>query len=321
MAAAAVAALCLAATPACRRGAADPLLTYYHADQALSLRHPRSWRTEQAQQPDGSWYRYFLAPAHGPERKPAVSVTLVALPLSGGLDAHAGPYLSGQNVTATRAEERSGARGKTWDYASPDRAMRGRLLLVQEENRVYGLHAQGSREGFAAHEKATDALFGSFTLERWARYPEETNTEHRFALRVPPTWKDTRTFSGGGSFTRQFTSPALGADKEGGTIHAFLTVSVEPAPGGLEAFYRAATQRLGEAYQVLSHSTWKDGFVDLTYSETQVSTVRGKRYYRVVEGRGYTLAFEARDDVYPRVSRWCDMIAATFEAGPEIDAR
>ena len=29
---------------------------------------------------------------------------------------------------------------------------------------------------------------------------------------------------------------------------------------------------------------------------------RGKRFYRVVEGRGYTLAFEARSDVYPRVS-------------------
>ncbi|HET7747402.1 MAG TPA: hypothetical protein VFM29_08885 [Vicinamibacteria bacterium] len=250
-----------------------------------------------------------------------MSVTLVAGPLMETLDAYAQPYLAGQNVAGARDEERSGARGKSWDYASADGGMRGRLLLVQEESRVYGLHAQGTAAGFAEHEKETDALFRSFTLERWARYPEEKNAEHRFALRVPPTWKDTRTFSGGGSFTRQFISPALGADKEGGTIHAFLTMSVEPAPGGLEPFYRAAIQRLGDAYQVLSHSAWKDGYVDLTFSETQVTTVRGKRYYRVAEGRGYTLAFEARDDVYPRVSRWCDMIAATFRAGAELDAR
>ena len=49
-----------------------------------------------------------------------------------------------------------------------------------------------------------------------------------------------------------------------------------------------------------------------------MATSRSKRFYRVAEGRGYTLAFEARDDAYPRVARWCDMIASTLKVGPEV---
>jgi len=37
-----------------------------------------------------------------------------------------------------------------------------------------------------------------------------------------------------------------------------------------------------------------------------------------VEGRrGYSLAFEARDDVYHRVARWYDVIASTFKTSRE----
>ena len=59
---------------------------------------------------------------------------------------------------------------------------------------------------------------------------------------------------------------------------------------------------------------------DVLHSETPVAVTRAKRYYRVADGRGYTLACEARDDIYPRVSRWCDMIASTLKIGPEAKA-
>jgi len=52
--------------------------------------------------------------------------------------------------------------------------------------------------------------------------------------------------------------------------------------------------------------------------ETPMAVSRAKRFYRLVEGRGYALAFEARDDIYPRVSRWCDMIASTLKVGSEV---
>jgi hypothetical protein len=318
------AALTLAAAgPGCRRGAGEEqFLTYYNAEHALSLRYPASWKTEQLKQGE-EWHRYFTAPTAGPERPPAVSVLLVAGPLASTLDAYAQPFLAGLTISETRDEERPGARGRAWSAISADGKTRQRLLLLQEETRVYGLHAQGGAEGFEAHEPAVAEMMQSLSLERWALYTEERNDAYRYSMRVPPTWKSTRTFSGGGTFLKQFTSPPFGMDKGGQTAHASLTITVENVPAGstAEAFHQATQSRLGENFQLLGHTPWKDGFVDLLRTETPMAESRGKRFYRVVEGRGYTLAFEARADVYPRVSRWCDMIAATLEAGAEVDAK
>ena len=188
---------------------------------------------------------------------------------------------------------------------------------------MYGLHAQGEAAGFEAHEAAIAELMQSFSLERWALYTEERNDAFRYSLRLPPTWKSTRTFSGGGTLLKQFTSPAFGMDKGGQTAHASLTITVESVPAGstVDAFQKATQAKLGENFNLLSHTPWKDGYVDLLRTETPMAESRGKRFYRVVEGRGYTLAFEARADVYPRMSRWCDMIAATLKAGAEMDQK
>ena len=61
------------------------LVTYYNGQFGLSLRHPATWRTEQAEQ-DGVWYRYFLGPPAGPKNNPAVSATLLVGKLNGSLD-------------------------------------------------------------------------------------------------------------------------------------------------------------------------------------------------------------------------------------------
>ena len=308
------------AAPGCRRGAeAEQLLTYYNPEHAVSLRYPAGWKTEQVKQ-DEAWLRYFTAPAAGPERKPAVTVLLVAIPAKSTLDATAEPYLAGLTISETRDEERPGARGRTWSAISADGKTRQRLLLLQEESRVYGLHAQGAADGFEAQEPAVAEMMQSFSLERWALYPEERNEAYRYSLKVPPTWKSTRTFSGGGTYLKQFTSPAFGMDKGGQTVHASLTITAENVPAGstADAFFQAMQAKLGENFQLLSHSAWKDGYVDLLRTETPMAESRGKRFYRVADGRGYTLAFEARSDVYPRVSRWCDMIAETFKAGAEM---
>ena len=161
----------------------------------------------------------------------------------------------------------------------------------------------------------------SLTLERPARYPEERNEKFAFALRVPPSWKATRTFSGGGTFVSQYTSPAFGAEKRQ-TVHASLTLTVEPigGDGSVDAYYHATMDKLGDAFAVLSHAAWRGGYADVLHMETGVAESRGKRFYRAADGRGYGLAFDARDDIYPRVSRWCDMIAATLKVGSEVTA-
>ena len=320
----ALAGLALAAgAPGCRRGAgSEQFLTYYNAEHALTVRYPASWKSDQVKQGEVS-SRYFMAPPAGADRKPAVSVLLVAGPLASTLEAYSQPYLAGLTVSEVRDEERPGARGRTWSTISPDGKTRQRLLLLQEESRVYGLYAQGDAEGFAANEPQVAELIRSFGLERWALYTEERSDEYRYSMRLPPTWKSTRTFSGGGTLLKQFTSPPFGMDKGGQTVHAALTITVEnfPAASTPEAFHLAMKAKLGENFQLLSHSAWKDGFVDVLRTETPMSESRGKRFYRLAEGRAYTLAFEARADVYPRVSRWCDMIAATLKAGAELDQK
>jgi hypothetical protein len=355
------------AAAACSGRRQEPYLTYFSPEHALTLHYPSSWRAEQAQQ-DGVSYRYFLAPPAGPQRKPPVSVTLIAGPLGVTLDQYAQTYIAGNVVKSSRDETRPGAKGKFYLLASADGTMRQSLLLLEESASgrvglpatptprpaasaatslaggptvnvrpsptpvptpaaptapptawVYGLYAQGEAAAFESQLPVVEEMAKSLTLERPALYPVEKNRELGFALRVPPSWRSSRTFSGGGTFVEQYTSPPFGADKQQ-TVHASLTLTVEQAPGdgSAEAYQKATMDKLGDAFVVISHQAWRDGYADVLHSETPVAVTRSKRYYRTAAGRGYSLALEARDDIYPRAWRWCDMIAATLEVGPEV---
>jgi len=246
-------------------------------------------------------------------------VTLLVASLAGDLDQHAQGYLAGNAISSTRDASREGVPGKAWRFASPGGATRYALLLLQEENQAYGLYSQAEAARFEEHAAVVDEMEASFTLERPPRYPEHRNDKMAFSLRVPASWRSTRAFSGGGTHVLQFTSPALGVERDQ-TVHASLSLTTEPiaVEAGLEGFYKASRDRLGEPFKLLTHATWKDGYVDLMRSETPMAVSRLKRYYRAQGGRGYTLAFEARDDVFHRVSRWCDMIAGTLRVGPEV---
>src|SRR5262249_37411082 len=74
-------------------GARETFVTYFNGDHGVSLRHPASWRTDQAEQ-EGVWYRYFLAPPSGAQTRSPVSVTLLAGPAAGTLDEYAQRYLA-----------------------------------------------------------------------------------------------------------------------------------------------------------------------------------------------------------------------------------
>src|SRR5262245_1310035 len=144
---------------ACHGARGEPFITYFDAEHGVSVRYPSSWTSEQTER-DGVRYRYFQGPPTGPERKPAISTTLVAGPLEGSLEAQAQTYLEGNTVSASREEERSGMKGKSYTFSSADGSRRHLLLLLSDGSQAYGLHAEGSAQEFARTQSTLDEMAG-----------------------------------------------------------------------------------------------------------------------------------------------------------------
>lgn len=311
----AVAALALVA---CARGSRDPLLTYFNADHGLSLRQPWHWSSDQAEK-DGVWYRYFQSPPDSASRR-SVTVTLLVSALAGSLDDYARTYLAGASAPQVADETRPGLSGRGWRYASADGATRHRLVLLRDApggpgGRVVGLHAEGPPALLDANAAFLDEMFASLAAERAELYREYRDAKQAFALRLPPSWAEARHFGGGNQALVQFTSPALAADPTRQTVHGSLTVTSERlAPGATQrSYYDDGRLKLGDALQIVSHGPWKSGFVDSVRAETSMASARQKRYVIVAGGWGYSLVFEAREDAFHRMARWCDLIADTFQ--------
>jgi hypothetical protein len=307
-----------AAAGACRGRAGGPAVTYFHAENALSLRYPASWTSHLAEQ--GSVrYRYFRAPDEGGKAS-SVTVTLLSQALTGTLDEYARELLAGLSVQETRDEARGPAKGQRFRAQSADGARRHSLLLLQEGARAFGLHTEGDAAAFGAALPDVDAIEGSFGVERPESWTDQPNADFGFALRLPASWTRTRALAGNGSYLVQYLSPPVGVDPGGQTVHVNLTVTVEPAPGdGTPAASRKATRaKLGEAFKLTGEAPWRDGLQDVFLTETPIAVSRSKRFYRTAGGRAYGLTFESREDVFPRVARWCDLIASTLRVGPEV---
>lgn len=262
------------------------------------------------------WYRYFLGPPSGPERKPSISVSLLAGPTAGTLDQYAQSYLAGHTVTSSPDASRQGVSGRSWRFGSADGSRRFALLLLQHQGHVWGLYAQADAAAFDQHRTVVDEMEKSLTLERPSDYVEHREDRYGVSLHVPSSWRVNQTFATGGTYLQQFISPALAANQRQ-TVHASLTVTVEPAPGdgALDAFRKAVLDRLGEAYKPLTHTAWRGGHVDMMRAETPLAMSRIKRYFWTSGGRGYSLSCEAREDAFHRVTRWCDVIASTLQIG------
>ncbi len=300
-------------TAACGARARETFVTYFNGDHGVSVRYPASWASDQAEQ-DGVWYRYFLAPPTVPQGRASVSVTLLSGPLAVPAEKYAETYLAGHTVASTRPEERQGVPGKSWVFASADGKTRYRLLLLAQGGRVIGLYAQGEAAAVESGSAVLDEMWSSLTVERPDRYPVTEWKDQHASLGVPPSWRETRRFSGGGTLVTSYASPALAVEKGRQTVHASLSVTFEAVAegGGLEEFYEATRRRLGDNFQITSHSAFRGGYVDTMRTETPVAVSYVKRFTFAQGGRGCSLSFEAREDIFPRVSRWADYIASTL---------
>ena len=298
---------------ACGAPERETFVTYFNGDHGVSLRHAASWRTDQAEQ-EGVWYRYFLAPPSGPAGQAPVSVTLLAGAMTVPLDKYAETYLAGHTVASTRPEERQGVGGRSWVFSSADGTTSCRLLLLARGDRVLGLYAQGEAAAAAKHAAVLDEMWSSLTIERPDLYPVTAFKDQRASLGLPASWRETRRFSGGGTLVANYVSPPLAVDRGGQAVHASLSITFEAVPegGGLAEYYEATRRRLGQNFQVRSHASFKNGYVDTMRTETPVAVSFVKRFSFAEGGRGCSLSFEAREDVFPRASRWADYIVSTL---------
>jgi hypothetical protein len=303
--AAVLAATLLAAGCGTRGG--ETFVTYFNGEHGASLRHAASWRGDQAEQ-NGIWYRTFAAPSAG------VSVTLLAGPTAVPVDEYAKTYLAGHTVSSSRSEERQGVAGKSWVFSSADGKTRFRLLLLAQGGRVLGLYAQGESAALEKEAAVLDEMWSSLTVERPDLYPVTAWKEQGASLGIPASWRETRSFSGRGTLVANYVSPALAVGEGGQPVHASLSVTFEAVPegGGLAEYYEATRRRLGDNFQVTSHATFRGGYVDTMRTETPVAVSFVKRFYFAQGGRGCSLNFEAREDVFLRTTRWADYIASTL---------
>jgi hypothetical protein len=313
----------------------ETFVTYFDGDHAVSVRHPASWQTSALEdQQLGIWYRSFRAP--GPRVVPdrgsvsihdfraPVSATLQVGPVTDSLDQYAATYLAGNAVTSTGPEERQGVPGKSWVFSSANGKSKYRLLLLAQRatwpaqgTQVVGLYAQGEAAAVDEHAAVLDEMFSSLTLERPDHYPVAEFKDQRASVGIPPSWRETRRFSGGGTLVANYVSPALAVDEGGQPVHASLAITFEAVPegGGLAQYYDATRRRLGDNFQVRSHVPFKGGYVDTERTETPVAVSFVKRYYFAEGGRACSLSFEAREDVFLRASPWADSIASTLRFG------
>jgi hypothetical protein len=277
------------------------------------VRYPVTWKTSEASG-EGVWYRAFQSPAAGPDGKPAVTATLLAGPTGGTLDQYAQSYLQGNTVESSQEVSRQGAAGKSWRIAVAGGSQRLSLLLLQDAGHVWGLYTQADAASFATYKGVVEEMEKSLTLERPADYTEYKEDRYGFAVRVPPSWKTGQTFGNGTHYLHQFLSPPLALEKTA-PLGAAFTVNVEPAPAGGVDAYRAVRQRLGDAFNVITEVSWRGGRVAVARVETPVAVTRAKRYFWTSGPRGYSLTCEAREDLFVRVTRWCDVIASTLQIG------
>ncbi|MCM2255498.1 MAG: hypothetical protein NDJ94_07480 [Vicinamibacteria bacterium] len=308
------------ALPACRGGSGAAFVLSYDDAVSLSIPYPAGWTTEQATQ-DGQWYRYFLPPAApGAARGTGLSVTLFVGPLAGRtLGNYASTYLEGGTPESERETTRAGLAGREYRYGDADGRTAHALLLLEAGDRLYGLHARGPRADLDAFDPTLERMRAGLRVERAEDWPLRREAGHGFALRVPESWPEARRFAGNDRLLIVHSSPLMAMDAGGQPVHASFSVTVEKLSAGVadaDAFYNDVRMKLGDSYAVVSHAPWQDGFVDVMKSETTLSGVRVKRYYRVRDGRGYVLSYEAREDVFHRYARWFDRIAGSFELGP-----
>lgn len=309
--------LCLAAF-GCEIRSTPALITVYSPTLEVSFPLPQGWTADAAIEQAGFHMQSFTGRSVDVPERPGIRLQILAGPMPDGpieqVSARFRRELNQERVEDYALEE---FEGKTWYYLSDDEEERAQLMLVDVDNRLYGLYLRGEARTLEAYGDAIERLWREFAIERGPYFDVYESPGKDVSIPHPKSWARTQAAADAGeSLFVGFRSTPLAVEKDGTTVHATLEVTVRRVEEDVtvESFYAVRSEELGDNYRLLSHRSLAElGAISTLYHvETQLADYLERTVYYVSDGKSFVFKFNTRNQVYHAIEPWIDEIVATF---------
>ncbi len=309
---------------------ADPaqlrMITVYLPDIAVSLPLPQGW-TSASNQQGGYSMTTFSGPSVDVPERDGIQVQVMAGPAPTGQTLREVAdrfYIGEQRVLSEEPFQFGEREGFIWTFEWERRPQSGRLLLVEDEGRLYGVYATGEARSVQAYGPTLDRMYDGFAIEKAEWFDVYEDPVFDLRVRYPRSWSRSHFLrQTGESLFVGFRSGPLAVAQDGATVHATLEVTVREAEPGttLEGFYSVAAESLGENVRMLRHDILGDGRgIAVLYSlETQHEDYLEWVVYNVVGGRTYLYRFHCQNRLYRAIQPWLEEMATRFAAAAAPD--
>ena len=301
----------------CELRSTPALITVYSPALEVSFPLAQGWTADAAIEQAGFHMQGFTGRSVDVPERPGIRLQILAGPMPDGpLDEVSERFR--RELKQERVEDFSLGTfvGKTWYYVSEDEEERSRLMLVDVDDRLYGLYLRGEARTLEAYDDAIERLWSEFAIEQGPYFDVYQAPGGDISIRHPKSWARTQAVAQSGeSLFVGFRSTPLAVEKDGTTVHATLEVMVHRVPGEttVESFYAQRSEELGDNYRLLSHRSLDElGAVSVLYHvQTQLADYLERTIYYVSDGKSFIFKFNARNQVYHAIEPWVDEIIAS----------
>ena len=301
----------------CELRSTPALITVYSPALEVSFPLAQGWTADAAIEQAGFHMQGFTGRSVDVPEHPGIRLQILAGPMPDGpLDEVSERFR--RELKQERVEDFSLGTfvGKTWYYVSEDEEERSRLMLVDVDDRLYGLYLRGEARTLEAYDDAIERLWSEFAIEQGPYFDVYQAPGGDISIRHPKSWARTQAVAQSGeSLFVGFRSTPLAVEKDGTTVHATLEVMVHRVPGEttVESFYAQRSEELGDNYRLLSHRSLDElGAVSVLYHvQTQLADYLERTIYYVSDGKSFIFKFNARNQVYHAIEPWVDEIIAS----------
>ena len=301
----------------CELRSTPALITVYSPALEVSFPLAQGWTADAAIEQAGFHMQSFTGRSVDVPERPGIRLQILAGPMPDGpLDEVSERFR--RELEQERVENFALGTfvGKTWHYVSEDDEERARLMLVDVEDRLYGLFLRGEARTLEAYDGAIERLWSEFAIEQGPYFDVYQAPGGDISIRHPKSWARTQAVAQSGeSLFVGFRSTPLAVEKDGTTVHATLEVTVRRVPDEttVESFYAQRSEELGDNYRLLSHRSLDElGAVSVLYHvQTQLADYLERTIYYVSGGKSFICKFNARNQVYHAIEPWVDEIIAS----------